>query len=198
MIPETILVICSANVCRSPLAERILTARIGTEGDVVVESAGARARDGAPVCSLALESLRMRGVNGEPTETTSRRVTDAMLRGAALILVADHQVSNDVIALEPSARDRTHTLREAAHRGRGFSSTAEGRGRVAEFAAFLDRARLTAPPMPASRRWRPRRAAAPDPADIADRHGGGSRGHARTVQEVISVTEEIAAQLARQ
>lgn len=196
MMPETILVVCSANVCRSPLAERILRARIGTGGDVVVESAGARARDGSPVCPLALESLSVRGVNRMPTETASRRVTDAMLRGAALILVADHQVSNDVIALEPSVRDRTHTLREAAHRGHGFSSTVEGSGRVAEFATFLDRARLTAPPMPPSRLWLPRRSPSIDPADIADRHGGGPRGHARTVREVITAAEEIAAQLA--
>lgn len=62
-VPFTVLFVCVGNVCRSPLAERLLRGRpqerLGDLSDaVIVESAGTRAMAGQPMDELGPRSWR--------------------------------------------------------------------------------------------------------------------------------------------
>lgn len=82
--PRRILFLCLGNICRSPLAERLLRSRLGD--GVMVESAGFIGPDRPPPPE-ALESAQKLGV--EHGDHRSRTVTDHRLRAAEIILVFD-------------------------------------------------------------------------------------------------------------
>ena len=48
--------VCTANVCRSPLAERVVRARLADRGWLA--SAGTRATDGQPMCGVSASLLQ--------------------------------------------------------------------------------------------------------------------------------------------
>ena len=199
MSADIILVVCTANICRSPFAELLLKAGLHADLNAVVESAGTHAHEGMVVCARVEEHLTTDEWVAQARGKVSRAVTPELLESAALILTASREQQSELVRLNPSVRDRTHTLREAAHRGSQFrpGPKRESRGRVREYAAHLDRARLTAEPLSMPRHaWAPWARPA-DPASIGDGHNGGTRGHVRTLQEVVTATETIVAQLNR-
>jgi len=60
-----IVFVCTGNLCRSPIAEGLLRARLAESGreDVVVDSAGIHARDGAPPEPFAIEAAAKYGAD---------------------------------------------------------------------------------------------------------------------------------------
>src|SRR5688500_16845956 len=59
--PYDVLVVCEGNLCRSPLAERLLTSRLAG-GEVRVASAGVHAVVGAPMDASAAAELTRLGL----------------------------------------------------------------------------------------------------------------------------------------
>lgn len=111
-----ILLLCTANVCRSPLAEALLRHRLamfGVEG-VTVSSAGFLA-DGQPVADGTLRVLHRRKVPIEGL-TLSTRVTPEMLSAADLILAMARQHVREAVMLNPYVVDRSFTLKEIVRR----------------------------------------------------------------------------------
>ncbi|MCI9871138.1 arsenate reductase/protein-tyrosine-phosphatase family protein [Arthrobacter humicola] len=113
----SILVVCTANVCRSPYAEALLTdyaARAGRSG-VKIQSAGTHAANGQSLCRGASALLRKGGVeSGASKEHRSRKLELGLVRRAELILVASLEHRSEIAYLDAAARRRTFTLREAA------------------------------------------------------------------------------------
>lgn len=111
----SVLVVCSANVCRSPAAAAVLADRLATsEARVNLASAGAgRLSFGLQRCEQA--SAWVLGSTGAalPPER-SQPVTTDLIDGADLVLTAARRHRGAVIALRPRARVRVFTLREAA------------------------------------------------------------------------------------
>ena len=113
----SILVVCLGNVCRSPVAERLLRARfeqwLGDGADAVqVSSAGLRAMVGDPINDFSAAELRRLGGDPEDffaTQVTSQRVTDA-----DLVLTATRDLRSRVLEEAPRALKRTFTIREFA------------------------------------------------------------------------------------
>jgi protein-tyrosine phosphatase len=108
-----ILIVCHANICRSPMAERLarksVTERMGEHAaGFRVVSAGTHAWSNAAIHPFAAEVLRERGA--DPTGFLSRRLTEALVRRAGLILTATRRQRSDCVALDPSAVRRTFTL----------------------------------------------------------------------------------------
>lgn len=197
MTGGSILIVCAANVCRSPLAELALRRGLGDDSSVRVHSAGVRAEEGDPICTEVAARRTDEHWQEQARAHRSREVTPEMLAAADLVLTASRDIRGELVRLAPELRDRMFTLREAAHLGAGFP--AGGSEPVPDYVAYLDRARTRATPLGGSpgrggalRRLFGGRSAA-DPASIADRHG--SRGHADTISEVERTTEAIAAQL---
>lgn len=120
--PDTdpsVLVVCTANICRSPAAARLLTDLLGS--GVAVRSAGVLAPDGQPACAEASRWLRDHHGHGgggrhrrEVPEHLSRRLTAADVRQASLVLTAAREHRQAVLRLMPAAQAHTFTLAQAA------------------------------------------------------------------------------------
>lgn len=111
-----ILVVCTGNVCRSPLIERLLRlrlARVGVGPDqVVVESAGVQAMVGHPMTDHAVAELQ--GLGGDPAGSSGRQLSAVDVEAADLVLTATRAHRARVVTLVPRALPRTFTLRELA------------------------------------------------------------------------------------
>jgi protein-tyrosine phosphatase len=108
-----ILVVCSGNICRSPIAEgllrRALERRVGGAAPTG-GSAGTIAIDGGPATPEAVEAARERGL--DIGAHAARRLTPALIEGADLIvgMAAEHREA--VSRLVPAASARAFTLKE--------------------------------------------------------------------------------------
>jgi protein-tyrosine phosphatase len=106
-----VLIVCHANVCRSPAAEQLFRARLRERAAShagAFHSAGLRAREGVDMDPVMQRLLAERGV--EVGEHRSRRLTSRLVRQADLVLVTErHQVS-EVERIEPTARGKVYAL----------------------------------------------------------------------------------------
>ncbi len=109
-----ILVVCTANVCRSPMVAAMLQHRLGGHGPTV-ESAGVRAPEGRPMDRDSAAQLTSRGI--EVPSSTARQLTAEIVAGADLVLTATRAHRADVLDLHPRSLRRTFTLLEFAALG---------------------------------------------------------------------------------
>lgn len=84
-----ILFVCQGNICRSPMAERYLRARLAAADvdGVTVDSAGLVAREGRPSPPAAVEVAPEYGV--DLSEHEARRITDDDVAASDLVLLMD-------------------------------------------------------------------------------------------------------------
>jgi protein-tyrosine phosphatase len=113
----SLLVVCTGNICRSPLAERVgqnhLARRLGDAAGLVrIDSAGTRAVVGSEMHPASARVLTALG--GDPTGFRARQLTDGLAAGADLTLTMTRDHRRQVLARAPRAMPRTFTLREAA------------------------------------------------------------------------------------
>ncbi|NEM05946.1 low molecular weight phosphatase family protein [Geodermatophilus normandii] len=114
-----ILFVCTGNLCRSPVAERLAAvwARESLAdhpglADLEIGSAGVRARAGQeldPASARALEQL-----GGDPQGFRSRPLTVDLMNGAGLVLTMTREHRREALRLDPRGLRRTFTLPEAA------------------------------------------------------------------------------------
>ncbi|MFF3323433.1 low molecular weight phosphatase family protein [Streptomyces sp. NPDC002889] len=112
--PFRVLVVCTGNVHRSPLAERLLTFRLASaSGRFQVSSAGTAAANGTPMDPVAATLLTEMG--GEPSGAAARRLTAGLVNGAALVLGAATEHREAAVRLSPvHGLGHAFTLREFA------------------------------------------------------------------------------------
>jgi protein-tyrosine-phosphatase len=82
-----ILLVCTGNICRSPMAEALLRRRLDDEGyvDWVVESVGTWTDDGRPASLFAIQLMAANGF--DLSSHRSQRINRARMEAADLILV---------------------------------------------------------------------------------------------------------------
>jgi protein-tyrosine-phosphatase len=112
-----ILVVCVGNLCRSPLAERLIRARLdaalGSAADrFTVGSAGTEAAVGEPMAPRAAEVARDLGA--DPDGCTARQLTAELVADADLVLAAGREQRAEVVRLHPPAHRYAFTLLEFA------------------------------------------------------------------------------------
>jgi protein-tyrosine phosphatase len=102
-----LLVLCTANICRSPMAEAILRANLQAFG-CIVESAGTHALAGSAAAPFTQEVMSARGydVSGH----RAQQATDALLRGADLVLAVDRSHAEWSVRSFPYLQGRVHKL----------------------------------------------------------------------------------------
>jgi len=111
----SILVVCSGNICRSPVAEgllrRAVQRRFGPDAPGV-SSAGTIGLEGSPATRESVEASAERGI--DISAHVARRLTDAMVQGSDLVvcMAAEHRA--EIGQRVPAAIDRTFTLKELA------------------------------------------------------------------------------------
>jgi protein-tyrosine phosphatase len=117
--PFSVLHVCMGNICRSPMAERLLVARLrdelGPVGDELVRSHGAGTgfwHVGERMYRPAARQVRDRG--GEPDSFRARGLETAYVKESDLILTATAEQSEFVAELRPDAVGRTFVLGEFA------------------------------------------------------------------------------------
>src|SRR4051794_6192330 len=109
--PYDVVVVCEGNLCRSPLAERLLRLRL--DGAAVrVSSAGINAVAGAEMDPLAAAELARLG--GDPSSFEARQLTPGLALEADLLLTATRAIRSQVVGLAPAVLKRSFTLLELA------------------------------------------------------------------------------------
>jgi protein-tyrosine phosphatase len=112
-----LLFVCTGNICRSPLAERLASSwaelALGPAAAAVhIRSAGIEALEGHAMdkrSATALDSL-----GGDPSGFTARTLQPAMVEQADLVLTMTRKQRRSVLNVAPGAMRRTFTLPEAA------------------------------------------------------------------------------------
>jgi len=111
----SILFVCSANQCRSPMArvlfEALLEAK-GAQGEWWVDSAGVWASEGAPATANAQLAMAERGLNLSGHQ--AQPATQALLRRFDLIVVMEQEHKEVLLAENPGLAGVVYTLRELA------------------------------------------------------------------------------------
>lgn len=172
MTAPRLLVVCVGNVCRSPLAERLLRARL-PEG-FEVTSAGVGALVDQPMDPDAAAELRGRG--GSDEGFAARRLTPAMVERADLVLTATRDIRSRVLEEAPVALHRTFTIKELA--------------------ALLDDQPVDEL-RPALRAAAQRRSeVAASDVDVPDPFRRGPEAHAEAAQQIDDAVRRLAAALA--
>jgi protein-tyrosine-phosphatase len=112
-----VLYVCTGNICRSAVAERLLRLRLlerlGEQARLFdVSSAGVQGLSGEPMDADTAQTLRDLG--GEDTGFLARRLTAEHIKAADLVLTANRKHRSSVVRVDASATTRTFTIREFA------------------------------------------------------------------------------------
>ncbi len=106
-----VLVICSGNICRSPMAAEYLRSRAALSGlaHVVIDSAGTLGIDGAPASSEAIAVMRAAGL--DLSTHRSRGLTQADLRSSDLVVAMSGDHLEHLAATHPEGSEKRVLLR---------------------------------------------------------------------------------------
>ena len=110
-----ILIVCTGNICRSPIAEQILRERLhqaAPDGHFRVRSAGTQALVDRDMTPEALDQSQRYG--GLKTSHVARQLTSELIEQADLVLTATRQHRGDVVSLLPRANRYSYTLTQLA------------------------------------------------------------------------------------
>jgi protein-tyrosine-phosphatase len=116
-VARVILVVCTGNICRSPMVEAMLRHHLAAAGlaDWPVASAGTLGWGDAPMTRESAEVLAERGIAAH--EHTSRRLTAEMLDAADVVLGMTREHIWGVAARSAEAEPRSFVLGELARLG---------------------------------------------------------------------------------
>jgi protein-tyrosine phosphatase len=172
--PFRVLFVCIGNVCRSPVGERLLAARLPSDR-FEVSSAGVGAMIGYAMSRYAAEELRTYG--GDPTGFAARQLTHEIVDQSDLVLTATRELRSQVLAELPGALRRTFT--------------------ILEFAALLEHAEGTTPAEVVKWAGTHRSSVGNLEQDVPDPYRRGVEEHARAAAAIEAAVQQIAKGLDR-
>jgi len=112
---KTILFVCTANQCRSPMAEGLMRHKLEREGradEIRAASAGVDALNGCRATGNAIHTMAERGI--DIAAHRSRAITADILEDAALILTMERAHANAIRTLFPAHAPRVYLLTQMA------------------------------------------------------------------------------------
>jgi protein-tyrosine phosphatase len=117
-----ILFVCTANICRSPMAERLAARYLGDVPDLFgVSGAGTRGQEGSEMHPHAEQTLRSLGASADGFQ--ARRLTAAHLAGADLVLTATREHRSACVSLDPVSLGRVFTIPQFARLAEVMATT---------------------------------------------------------------------------
>jgi protein-tyrosine-phosphatase len=175
----TLLFVCTGNICRSALAERLAARWLGD--DAPVASAGTHAVQGRLMHPLSAAVLERHG--GTAEHFRSRPLTPGLLADASLVLAMTDEHLDAVLRMSPRSLHSTFTLREAA-------ALLDDNEHIPVVGSGLaDPAAVLAQHLAEARAMRGRRSAYA--RDIEDPMGRSSSTHARVGGEVAVAVRTV-------
>ena len=172
-----ILVVCSANQCRSPMTAGAIGRRAAEAGwDVRVSSAGTRAMPDYPATPPTVEAARKIGI--DLSRHTSAPLDPRAVADADLVIGLERRHVQEIVLHDPSAFPKTYTLKELVRRGteRGGRATDQS---VAEWLAVMHQGRRPSDLLGMS-----------DDDDVADPTGSNATDHRTTAEELDALAGE--------
>ncbi len=198
--PFTVLHVCVGNICRSPMAERLLVLAlrryVGAAVDQRYLSHGAGTGSwhaGEAMNPPAARQLRERG--GDPDGFRARQVTVELIDGADLVLCATREQVRAVLRLRPKAAARTFVLGEFGRLLADLDLTALPPAGDSTHAARERGVALVAA-VDAGRDGGGRRRPAEPDDDLDDPWGLPDQEYARTADQIERTVHPLAAALA--
>jgi protein-tyrosine phosphatase len=111
-----ILVVCTANQCRSPLAAGALSRRAAAERlPVEVSSAGVAVMPGVSATAPTVAAARALGF--DVTNHVATALEYDLVRGADLVIGLERRHVQEIVVHDPEAFAKTFTLKELVRRG---------------------------------------------------------------------------------
>jgi protein-tyrosine phosphatase len=165
-----VLLVCTANICRSPMAEALFKRRAADrDPSLVVRSAGLL-EAGQPAAPGTQRALQLAGLDGSAHVST--KLTGDFAGKADLVLGMERRHVQEVALLAPTAFPRTFTLKELVRRGGETGPRAAGES-IPEWLQRMQAGRT------------PRDLLGSDTSDdVADPYGGEEEGYERTLREI--------------
>ncbi len=104
----SVLLVCTGNLCRSPMAKGILKEKVGNK-PVLIYSAGTDTADGLPPTPFAVQAAKV--YHADISRHRSTILTQELIAASDLVLVMDQHHYDRVITLAPEAKPKTYFLR---------------------------------------------------------------------------------------
>ncbi|MGH9041744.1 MAG: hypothetical protein ACRDZ3_16115 [Acidimicrobiia bacterium] len=175
-----ILVVCTGNICRSPVGAVLLAARLEELGvSAHVHSAGF-ASPGRPVPDHGLAVMAARGF--DTSSHRSRRLSAELARPADLIVAMAGEHVAEIHDLHPDLWARTFTLKELVRRGEQLGPRRAGED-LGGYVARLHAGRS----FPGTNGWSD---------DVDDPYGGPRSVYEHAAAEIDDLTNRLARLLA--
>ncbi|MFY1687659.1 phosphotyrosine protein phosphatase [Plantactinospora sp. WMMB782] len=203
MPPFTVLHVCLGNICRSPMAERLLALAVRErlvrsavadpdDADRLVHSHSAGTggwHAGEEMNPPAARQVRSRG--GNVADFGARKLRSEHIDAADLVLTATADQQEYVVALRPDAADRTFVLGEFGRLLPTVDATALPPAEAADPDAVYARGTALVAAVAAARRG-----ASPLPGDdLDDPWGRGDQCFSRVADEIEEAVRPLAAVL---
>lgn len=108
---RSVLFVCSANICRSPMAEGLMKALVKEKGETWrIESAGVWAMNRSPAVGNTLQVLRTRGI--DLSRHISRQITFEMAEEFNLVLTMESNHQEALHAAFPELAGKVFMMTE--------------------------------------------------------------------------------------
>ena len=113
--PAVVLMLCTGNVCRSPIAAALLSRRLAVLGEAVTVRSAGTAQQGCPPPSEVVSVMAGYGI--DLASHRSRMVSPSELSDADLVLGMAREHVRHAVVTAPDAWPRAFTLRELVRKG---------------------------------------------------------------------------------
>jgi protein-tyrosine-phosphatase len=173
-----ILIVCTGNTCRSPMAEALLRRTLSDRGIAAAVSSAGLLSDGQPATDTGVDTLAARGL--DISGHRSRRIDPELLGTGDLIVGMAREHVRQAVVMRPDLYRRTFTLKELVRRGGEVGA----RGGDEPLDAWLDRVHAGRVPT--------QQLGSSLIDDVADPIGQPAAVYERTARELDDLTTRLA------